>query len=184
MAAKRRTKQYSNGDFSSYGNVAYQPEYEHNAVRDPVKRSKDRPKVVPQKHTSKRSAVKVRQQGAVSLFAVVGFLAVIICMFFLLSTAIQLAVVADETFDLQDQLSVLKEDEKKLLAEYELAYDLSEIEQQMTASGAMVRASSSNTIYMDMTEMDSIIYYEEATDGIPGLVDRLEQIVRNLLGES
>jgi len=128
-----------------------------------------------------RPVVAVRQPGAVSLFAVVGFLAVAVSAFLLLSTGIQLAVAADQTFDLQDQLADLKEEEKKLQAQYELAYDLSAIEQEMTASGTMVRASSADTVYLDLAETDSVIYYEQAAAGIPGLVDRMEQMVHDLL---
>ena len=66
-------------------------------------------------------------------------------------------------------------------APYELVYDLEEIEQQLTASGTMVKANSSNTVYLDLSEADSIIYYEQASGGIPGLVDRLENLVSGLL---
>ena len=51
----------------------------------------------------------------------------------------------------------------------------------MTASGAMVKANSSNTVYLDLSEADSIIYYEQAAGGITGLVDRLEHLVSSLL---
>ena len=93
----------------------------------------------------------------------------------------QLVTVADETYDLQDQLEELRSEEKELLAQYELVYDLENIERQMTASGAMVKANSSNTVYLDLSEADSIIYYEQAAGGITGLVDRLEHLVSSLL---
>lgn len=179
MATERRRR------YVSYGNVAYQPEYEEDAVRSAQRRQaeqpRQRPRVQPRERVHARPVVAVRQQGAVSLFAIVGFAAVAVCAFFLLSAAIQLAVVADETFDLQDQLEELKEEEKKLQAEYELAYDLSEVEHQMTASGAMVRAGAADTVYLDLSEQDSVVYFEQAASGIPGLVDRIEQFVRELL---
>ena len=91
------------------------------------------------------------------------------------------ALRSDETYDLQDQLEELRSEEKELLAQYELVYDLENIERQMTASGAMVKANSSNTVYLDLSEADSIIYYEQAAGGITGLVDRLEHLVSSLL---
>ena len=104
-----------------------------------------------------------------------------LCVFFMLSALIQLVTVADETYDLQDQLEELRSEEKELLAQYELVYDLENIERQMTASGAMVKANSSNTVYLDLSDADSIIYYEQAAGGITGLVDRLEHLVSSLL---
>lgn len=180
MASEYRTRRYS-----TYGSAAYQPEYDGNAVRSPARREAEqprrRPRVQPRERVVQRPSVEVRQQSPVSLFAIVGFAAVALCVFMLLSAGIQLAMVADETFDLQTELTELKAEEKKLQAQYELAYDLAVIEEQMTASGAMVRASSANTVYLDLAEADSVIYYEQAAGGIPGMVDRLEKLFSDLL---
>ena len=180
MANERRTRRYP-----TYGSVAYQPEYDHSAVRAPARREVEqprrRPRVQPRERVAVRPQVAVRQQGAVAPFAIVGFAAVALCVFFLLSTVIQLVTVADETYDLQDQLEELRDEEKELLAQYELVYDLSEIERQMTASGAMVKASAANTVYLDLSQADSVVYYEQARQGIGGLVDRLEHLVGSLL---
>ena len=180
MATERRTRRYS-----TYGNVAYQPEYTSSAVRAPARRAVEqprrRPRVQPRERIAARPRVEVRAQGAVAPFAIVGFAAVALCVFFMLSALIQLVTVADETYDLQDQLEELRSEEKELLAQYELVYDLENIERQMTASGAMVKANSSNTVYLDLSEADSIIYYEQAAGGITGLVDRLEHLVSSLL---
>ena len=177
MATERRTRRYP-----TYGNVAYQPEYPSSAVRAPARREAEqprrRPRVQPRERVAARPQVEVRAQGAIAPFAIVGFAAVALCV---LSTLIQLVTVADETYDLQDQLEELQSEEKELMAQYELVYDLEEIEQQLTASGTMVKANSSNTVYLDLSEADSIIYYEQASGGIPGLVDRLENLVSGLL---
>jgi cystathionine beta-lyase family protein involved in aluminum resistance len=128
-----------------------------------------------------RPSVQVREQGAVSLFAIVGFMAVAVCVFLLLTTGAQLVMVTDQTYDLQTELTELKTEEKKLEAQYELAYDLTAIENELTSSGAMVRASSSNTVYLNMAESDSVVYYAQSAEGIGGLVDRLENIFSGLL---
>jgi len=168
--------------YASYGNVAYQPEPEETSSRRrEAEQPRHRPRVQPRERVAERPKVQVRQQGAVSLFAIVGFVAVIAAVFLLLSTGIQLAVVADETFDLQDQLADLKEEEKKLQAEYELAYDLTAIEEQMTTSGAMVRVSAANTVYLQLSETDSVVYFEEAASGITGVVDRIEQLLHDFM---
>lgn len=175
MAEERKSR------YASYGNVAYQPELEETSRRREAEQPRHRPRVQPRERVAERPKVRVRQQGAVSLFAIVGFLAVIGAVLLLLSTGIQLAVVADETFDLQDQLADLKEEEKKLQAEYELAYDLSAIEEQMTTSGAMVRAGAANTVYLELSETDNVVYFEEADSGITGVVDRIEQLLHDFM---
>jgi hypothetical protein len=90
-------------------------------------------------------------------------------------------MVTDETYDLESELSELKTEEKKLEAQYELAYDLTAIESELTSSGAMVRASSSNTVYLNMAEADSVIYYDQSAQGVNGLVDRLELFFSGLV---
>lgn len=179
MATDRKTRRYS-----TYGSVAYQPAYEDNAVRNPARRGAEpqrRPQVQPRERVATRPSVEVREREAVSLFAIIGFAAVALCVFMLLRAGAQLAMVADQTFDLQTELSELQAEEQKLQAQYEQAYDLNAIEQQLTASGAMVKASSANTVYLDMAEADSVVYYEQAATGIPGIVDRLEQLFGDLL---
>jgi cell division protein FtsL len=180
MATERWTRRYG-----GYGKMAYQPEYDGNAARSPSRRQveqpRQRPRVQPRERVTARPSVQVREQGAVSLFAIVGFVAVAVCVFLLLSTGAQLAMVADETFDLESELSDLKTEEKKLEAQYELAYDLSAIETEMTSSGAMVRASSSNTVYLNMAESDSVIYYAQSAEGVNGLVDWMEDLFSGLM---
>jgi hypothetical protein len=180
MATERRTRRYT-----TYGNTAYQPKYDSAAVRAPSRREVEqprrRPQVQPRERVAQRPSVQVREQGAVSLFAIVGFMAVAFCVFLLLSTGAQLAMVTDQTYDLQSELSELKTEEKKLEAQYELAYDLTAIESELTSSGAMVRASSSNTVYLNMAEADSVIYYAQSTEGVHGLVDRLENFFSGVL---
>ena len=171
MATERRRR------YSTYGSVAYQPQYDGSAARQPARREapqpQHRPRVQPRERVAVRPSVEVREQGAVSLFAIVGFMAVAVCLFMVLSAGIQLVTVADQTYDLQTELTELKSEEKKLQAQYELAYDLSAIEEQMTASGAMVKASAANTVYLDLSEADSVVYYERTSSGVHGLVDQI-----------
>lgn len=180
MAAERRRR------YSTYGSVAYQPEYTAgSAARENPRREgpqhQRRPRVQPRERVAVRPSVQVREQSAVSVFAIVGFAAVAVCLFMVLTAGIQLVMVADQTYDLQSELTELKSEEKKLQAQYELAYDLAVIEKEMTTSGAMVKASTANTVYLDLSETDSVIYYERASSGIRGLTDRLEQLFSSIV---
>lgn len=178
MAEERRRRRYS-----TYGSVAYQPAYDPDTGRR-TRRSAEphqRPRVQPRENVGVRPSVEVRQQSPVSLFAIVGFAAVALCVFMLLSAGVQLAVVADETIELRDELSQLQTEAQTLQARYEQAYDLAAIEKELTANGTMVKASSANTVYLDLSEEDSVIYYEQAAAGLAGIVDRLEAMFGSLL---
>ena len=71
----------------------------------------------------------------------------------------QLVVVNDELVGLRSQLDTLKSEETKLMSQYELAYDLQEIENQMTASGKMNSIQSWQTYTLELSEPDSVEYY-------------------------
>ena len=177
MAERRRR-------YSTYGSVAYQPAYAPDPERRGARRGAEpqrRPQVQPRENVGTRPEAAVRQQSPVSLFAIVGFAAAALCVFLLLSAGAQLAVVSDETIDLRNELSELETEAATLQAQYEQAYDLAAIEKELTANGTMVKANSANTVYLDLSEADSVIYYEQAAAGIPGFVDRLEELFKGLL---
>ena len=79
MATERRRR------YSTYGSVAYQPQYDGSAARQPARREtpqpQRRPRVQPRERVAARPSVEVREQGAVSLFAIVGFMAVAVCLY-------------------------------------------------------------------------------------------------------
>ena len=173
--------------YTTYGNVAYQPEREPELSRQALQRPARepervrRPRVQPRTRPISRPQVQVRPQGAVAPFAIIGFLAVAVCALLLVMTSAQLAVVNDETVELRATLSDLQTEEKTLKAQYELAFDLTEIERQMTADGSMVKASPSQTVYLDLSEGDHVIYYDAAQKGLSGLIRQAEEVLSGLL---
>lgn len=182
MANERRATQYR-----TYGSAAYQPQYEGNTVRRSGQRTRRheepvrRPRVQPRTQTVARPSVEVRQQTAVAPFAVVGFIAVILCALMLVMSSAQLAMVKDQTVELRSTLADLQQEEKILLAQYELAFDLADIEDMFTADGSMVKAGSGQTVYLDLSEGDNVVYYEAAENGLAGLIRQVEQFFEGLL---
>lgn len=182
MATERRTRRYE-----TYGSLAYQPEYERGtAAPQRTRRSAQpqrvsRPRVQPRTHVAARPSVAVRPQSAVSPFAIIGFAAVALIALLVVMTSAQLAMVNDETVDLKATLSDLQDEEKILRAQYELAYDLSAIESQLLADGSMVKAGSSNTVYLDLSGGDSVTYYEASEQGLSGVLRQMEQFLADLL---
>ena len=47
--------------------------------------------------------------------------------------------------------------------------------------GSMVRASAGQTLYMDLYESESLIYYDGAGEGLSALLQRAEQYLTDLL---
>ena len=182
MANERRATQYR-----TYGSAAYQPEYEGNTVRRGGQRTRRyeepvrRPRVQPRTQPVTRPDVEVRRQSAVAPFAIVGFLAVALCALLLVMTSARLAVVKDETVDLRSTLTELQKEEKMLMAQYELAFDLAEVEDMFVADGSMVKAGAGQTVYLDLSEGDNVVYYEAAMDGLSGLIRQVEEFFADLL---
>lgn len=161
--------------YSSYGNVAYDPAYEGGAVRVPSDEPLSRPHVLPREHTLTRPKVQVRPAGQVSVFAVVGFLAVAAAAILVLLSYVRLTALSDEVVSLRSEYSALKDEESRLLAQYELAYDLKSIEAAVTADGRMVKPQSSQIYYMDLSGSDSVVVYETGTAATIG--SRVEELM-------
>ena len=193
MADKRRSRSGSGRRYRTEGNVAYQPEVEQEPARSPSRREQVRgntvrrpeperqPRIVPRKRPAVRPDVQVRTQSAFSPFAVVGLFSVLACTLLLVVSTAQLATVNNEIVDLRGDLAGLQEENPMLQARYELVFDLEAIEKMFLSDGSMVRAGTGQTVYLDLSAPDSVIYYDGAGEGLPALLQRLEQQFGDLL---
>ena len=77
----------------------------------------------------------------------------------LLMSYVQLAQISDDVVS-QAEMPPFRS-EAQLRAEYALAYDLSEIEQKLTADGSMIRPDDSQICYVDLSEPDAIEFLTE-----------------------
>lgn len=179
MAEERRRRQ----SYQTYGSLAYQERYDGNTVRVPRRQEEERrvpqqrPRVQPRKRVHERPQVEVRQPGAIAPAAIFGFLAVAIVAVMLVVSYAQLAVVHDQTVQLQNELNDLKTTESILLAQYELAYDLAAIEAQLTSNGSMIKLQSDQITYLDISQPDSIIIYVDDGQGFRSIVERISGIL-------
>ncbi len=177
--ARRKSTRYE-----VYGNVAYDPVWEGGAVAVPAPERQEvlqpRPNVRPKERTLARPRVQVREAGAVSPFAVIGFLAIGVMTVLMLMSCVRLAVVNDETVQLRNQLSQLQEEEAKLMAQYELTYDLQAIETQMTANGAMMKPTSSQMMVLDLSEPDNVVVYNQ-TESVSGVLGQIKGLLNDLI---
>lgn len=170
-----------NRKYATYGSVAYAPGYDGSAARSLGREEvlQPRPRVRTRQKVQARPRVRVREQGRISVFAVVGFLAVGIFAALVLMSYVHLTALNDEAVSLRGELSDLQTDESKLMAQYELAYDLKNIEETLTSSGEMVKPQSGQIYNIDLSAPDSVVRYEDqaAEKGIAGAVSGIREII-------
>ena len=83
--------------------------------------------------------------------------------------------------DLRAQLSDLQDEGRTLQAKYELVFDLEAIEKQFLSDGSMVRPGVGQTVYLDLSGGDRVVYYDGAGEGLSGLLQRAERFFAGLV---
>ena len=116
-------------------------------------------------------------------FAVVGFLAVGVFAVLLLFSYVQLTTISQQVVELRSEMTALQSEEAKLRTAYELSYDLSSIEETMTASGAMVRPQNGQVVYVDLSEPDTVTFFnqDEAVAGLDGMFESVKSIASEIV---
>ena len=175
------------------GNVAYQPEFEQEPVQKPSRREQirgntvrrpepaRRPQPRPRRRPAVRPNIEVRPQSAVAPFTVVGLFVVLACTLLLVVSSARLAVANNDIVELRGQLADLQDEGRTLQAKYELVFDLEAIEKQFVSDGTMVRPGAGQTVYLDLSGGDNVVYYDGAGEGLSGLIQRAEQFLAGLL---
>ena len=190
MAAERRNDTRRN---RTNGSVAYQPEFKQasarrssrrelvrgNTVRRPEPARRPQPR--PRRRPAARPDIQVRPQSAVAPFTVVGLFAVLACAWLLVVSCAKLAVANSDIVDLRAQLSDLQDEGRTLQAKYELVFDLEAIEKQFLSDGSMVRPGAGQTVYLDLSGGDRVVYYDGAGEGLSGLLQRAERFFAGLV---
>ena len=164
----------------TYGNLAYAQPAARPLERGGAEVLRPQPKVRPRERALTRPKVRVREAGQISVFAVVGFLAVGVFAVLLMLSTVQLTMVSDEVISLRSQLSDLQSEEAKLMAQYELAFDPSTIEEKVTADGSMVKPAAGQIYTLDLSESDSVVYYDQESTG-GSLLDTVRDMIDGAL---
>ena len=176
-AVKRRSR------YTNYSRVPYDA-YDGSAARQLQREEvlRPRPMVRPRERAVVRPRVRVREAGLVSPFAVVGFLAVGVFAVLLLFSYVQLTTISQQVVELRSEMTALQSEEAKLRTAYELSYDLSSIEETMTASGAMVRPQNGQ-VYVDLSEPDTVTFFnqDEAVAGLDGMFESVKSIASEIV---
>ena len=173
-----------NSRYNTYQRVGYGA-YDGSAARQLEREEvlQPRPQVRPRKRAVARPKVQVREAGRVSVFAVVGFLAVGVFAVLLLMTYTELTAISEDVVGMKSQMELLKSEEARLRAQYELAYDLNTIEETVAAGGAMVKPQSSQIFYVDLSQPDTVTFFqqEEPVTGLRGAWESLKSVWGNVV---
>jgi len=176
MAQVKNRKRYD-----PYRNISYAYDGSAARVLEPEESSRPAAYAPPRERPAARPKVRVREAGAVSLFAVCGFAAVAVMAVLILMSYVQLASISSQVVALESQMTQLKSEEAILRSRYEQAYDLSAIESALTANGSMSRPQAGQMIYVNMTEPDSVEVYGSGETKGGSFLDAVREIVDNVL---
>ena len=166
--------------YDPYRNIGYAYDGSAARVLDGEEVLQPRPQVRPRRQEIVRPKVEVRPAGKVSLFAVTGFAAVAVMAVLILWSYVQLSAISGEVVELNNQMSELQSEESALRVRYELAYDLGAIETAVPADGSMSRPQPGQIVYVDMTEADHVVVYQQE-ESVGSFFDSLEEIIGNIL---
>ena len=161
LVAATRELRYNNRN-AVYGNLAYDLDREvrehelRHAGEAPRRQEavRERPKI------RSLSKAQVRQRQKISILSVLGVGAAIGLSVLVLLYYIQLTTISDEVVALQNQLAELKTENVSLTAQHEQMFDLATVKEVAEAAG-MSKPGSSQVYYIDMSEGDSAVVYQQ-----------------------
>lgn len=162
--------------YATYGNVAVAPDYA------PQRRERTEPLVRPRERVAAREHARVRPAGYVAPAAVLGFALVAVMAVALIFSYAKLTQTSNEIVRLRRESETLSQENAKLTAEYELAFDLKSVEEQVAASGTMVQPQAGQIITLNVVEPDSARIYTNEAENIPAeLWNSLTEAVGNIV---
>ncbi len=183
------TKRRGTMRYESYGNVAYAPTHDGGAIAAPRRQTQEESIPLPrrrvQQHTETRALtrahVQVRQGGVIAPFGILSFLVAGVFAFMLVMSMAQQTVLSAEVVALQSQYDKAEMTNSALSAQYEQVFDIASVEEAV--AGAMVRPSSEQVVYIDLSQPDEVVLYsdEVRTQGVAGLLEGLEEIASELM---
>ena len=157
-AVRRRNIRYS-----KYDTVPYEA-YDGSAARQLEREEvlQPRPVVRPRERAVVRPRVRVREAGAVSPFAVVGFLAVGVFAVLLLFSYARLMTISQQVVALNSEMA---------------------IQESLTTSGTMVEPQNGQTVYVDLSEPNTVKVFqqEEGTSGLEGMFQSVKSIAEEIV---
>ncbi len=154
------------------GNLAYDPAYEERQRR--LRREREygreherreefmRP---PQRRPQQKAAPVRRPREKVSLGTLCGFMALAAMVALMIMCRAQLTEISSQVVSVQKEISALEDEHVALLTRYEKTFDLTTIKEAAAAAG-MAKPSSSQVYYIDLSESDSVVVYQQKSTNV------------------
>lgn len=172
--ATAATKRYH---YQAYGNAAYDPAY----IPERENEGRAEPLIRPRERVVGRERVRVRQAGYVAPTAVLGFVALAVVAVLILMSYIQITDTSNQIVRLRHEADTLATEHTDLMTQYELAFDLKTVEEQVTASGKMVQPGAGQIVSLNLSEPDSAkVYTEPKANPLGELWGNLTDAVENI----
>jgi|GEM_PF-1524872 len=155
---------------TTYGNVAYDLNYQRNVVpvpdggepsRQPQPRKHTRTGTRQRRRVMTRPKVKLRHREAVTPTAVVGFALAAVMAVLVLFSYVKLNNVYASTVALQNQLTTLQTEENTLKAEYEEVFNQDVLSKAVKKAGNLKPVTSDQIVYVELSDPDNIVVYEQ-----------------------
>lgn len=153
------------------GNLAYDPAYEERQRRlrreQEYEREHQREEFMrpPQRKVQKKAAPVRRQREKVSLGTLCGFMALAAMVALMIMCRAQLTEISAQVVSVQKEISALEDEHVALLTRYEKTFDLTTIKEAAAAAG-MGKPSSSQVYYIDLSESDSVVVYQQKSTNV------------------
>jgi len=150
---------------ATYGNVAYDFERVRRGyeVEIPAETVKEPAKV-------KKAAVKkvyktAQRTRSISVFSVVGFLAIAVLVVLILLANVQLTEISSNATQARESIAALEQEQAQLLVEYETTFNLNEIRNYAIDKLGMVEAVDGEMVTVGGVSADKAIVLGEASNG-------------------
>ena len=160
-----------------FGNVAYDLDWElrerelRHAGEAPAHAPAParRERAAERAQTNVATHVQVREKQHLSVFSVVGFVAVAVMAVMVLMSHIQLTALSAETVALKKEITQLQSEKVVLTAQYERMFDRNSVKEAAEAAG-MSKPGNSQVFYIDLSDGDSAVVYQRSE---PTVLSRL-----------
>ena len=149
------------------GNLAYDPAYEERQRRLRREQEHEREEFIrpPQRRAQPKAAPVRRQREKVSLGALCGFAALAAMVALMIMCHAQLTAISANVVSVQKEIAALEDEHVALLTRYEKTFDLTTIKEAAAAAG-MSKPSASQVYYIDLSEADSVVVYQQKSTNV------------------
>lgn len=174
---------------TTYGNVAYDLNYQRNVVpvpdggepsRQPRPRKHTRTGTRQRRRVVTRPKVKLRPREAVTPLAICGFGLATVMAVLVLFSYVKLNDVSANVVALQSQLTTLQTEENTLKAEYEEVFNQDVLSKAVKKAGNLKPISNDQVVYVELSDPDNIVVYEQEPER--NGVSKFLESVRDILG--